>query len=257
MKRYPEKLSSKAFFTLIELLIVIAIIAILASMLLPALAKARGMAKRTSCGNNFKTLGTQFIMYVDTYNGWVPWPTTPYGVSVTNPLGFSATDDSIVAVLAGKTYDTKAAIEQKSLTGPYLCPAADTSLATTGTIYGNSYIMSKSDYKAYGGCFSRETQFIPRKYQHIIPSSVIMMEARFWLWTSGSKSYLYASSAITPNLANTYSDDPLVEPLNYVYAPAWGFHMQSANFLFYDGHVSVYKKGTKFGKVATNYWIPQ
>lgn len=59
-------------FTLVELLVVIGIIALLISILLPALSKVRDSAKTLACLSNCRQLGMAFSMYAGTNRGYLP-----------------------------------------------------------------------------------------------------------------------------------------------------------------------------------------
>lgn len=62
----------KRGFTLVELLVVIGIIALLVSMLLPALNKARQAVYKVSCASNLRQIGLAIQMYANDNKGWMP-----------------------------------------------------------------------------------------------------------------------------------------------------------------------------------------
>ena len=142
--RQDGKLSShcKSFvrneFTLIELLIVIAIIAILASMLLPALGKARDVAKKASCLNNIKQVGTAALFYFEDYN---------YVLAYNGAKRF---DEYLIGNTSAPQYiKTNSFLFGTGATGPvcnYACPAVSAETMREGGTTNSKYYIGFSTY---------------------------------------------------------------------------------------------------------------
>lgn len=80
MNHRPSTINHRAF-TLVELLIVVAILAALAALLFPSLGRARTRAKIVVCTSNLHQIGIAMSSYAGDYRDWFPAPSaaTDYG----------------------------------------------------------------------------------------------------------------------------------------------------------------------------------
>jgi prepilin-type N-terminal cleavage/methylation domain-containing protein len=126
-------------FTLIELLVVISIIALLVSILLPALASARKAATRTKCLANVRGVTQATIIYSNDFKNFMP-------------VAFDATAEPAMRWVNENLYYRKYVTVSSSSTGNvdmFQCPDGFDQEAGRFTVGYNSMILYGSDERYY------------------------------------------------------------------------------------------------------------
>lgn len=100
MNRNRIRKKRKMNFTILELLIVIAIIAILAALFLPALNAARGKGYAIQCLNHLRQIGIGAIQYAGDHNDFMPFP------KLSTPTAFYTWNGQLIGSPQKKTYIT-------------------------------------------------------------------------------------------------------------------------------------------------------
>ena len=134
----PHRATRRAGFTLVEILVVIAIIGILAAILFPVFRSAREAAKRSACASNLKQLGLAFQQYTKDYGDRYPFPANfqgwkaPTASWVTGECDSVTGDACALAKLSDSSWTGKTAIPDvggisnyTKNTEIYQCPSSE------------------------------------------------------------------------------------------------------------------------------------
>lgn len=216
-------------FTLIELLVVVTIIGILASILLPALARAREAARGASCANNMKQMGLVFMMFANEHNGLLPAgaPNAKYGeqnLNISLDLGYYSRRQ----VRNNFIFDAKAVYpDYLNDLGVLVCPSGVVGRGGTKDVYYMDETFSEANIDPVLFQDPRNDRALARlqgaradwecvtnQLYTYLPYAVVTEEQGVFLWNELSRR-MY-------NREENFMDKPIVDPTGNFHAPGGG-----------------------------------
>lgn len=205
----PSRRHARRGFTLLECIVVIAVLGILAAVLIPVVARARSAARTTHCVSNMQQLGRAFTLYAQDHGGSLPPPVSPAGGGTP---WFAA-----LHPYAGKTWTG----DMAELAPVFCCPAWEALPENIPTLDNIGYSMS-THLAGPGASITRPVSLaaIPNPSR-----AVVLIE-----W-SGSPSIIFPVGEASPDeFAGSYTSRFAQQGCDR--------HEGHANYLFAYGHVS-------------------
>jgi prepilin-type N-terminal cleavage/methylation domain-containing protein/prepilin-type processing-associated H-X9-DG protein len=219
-------------FTLVELLVVVAIVTILVALLVPALSRAREHVNRVKCAANLRSLGQAMELYVQHY-GWYPGGDAAegpdYGLFAVWPVRLRAFTGGETEVFNCPSQDERCRWTQGALS-PSGATAAHVAF---GYHIGEPVIRQAGTYFSYG-------------YNHRGPNFDVPMGLGYAVnvpLTAGLEGQVRPSRVRVPEEMIAISDSNADGNMDFAIHPrvaAWypgTVHDGGANVLYCDGHV--------------------
>ncbi len=245
----PDDRSPSFAFSLVELLVVVAIIGVLGALLGPALARGKSAAKRTVCANNLRQLALAGQMYWDDHDGRL----FPYRFD-SDPLGARYWFGWLARGNEGeRAFDPEVGALYPYLKGRGVatCPELN---------YGSRFFKPKAAGAAFG--YGYNLQLSPP----LAPANYRTSQIK-----SHDATALFADAAqVNTFQAPASPENPMLEEFYYINAtePTTHFrHQSKASVVFLDGHVEMQAPtagslnqripGETVGRIATERLKPR
>lgn len=238
MQRH-RAISTNRGLTVIELLIVIALLAILAAIIFILLGRARLICYRLQCASNLRQLSTSFSLYANDWYSYWPCPGGLVG-------------DRTYWAQSGSGGLTRY-VKQRGVNSIWCCPLLDkwTGKYPARSYSMNSYLREPSDIE-YPSCVSF-IKGVNTSKLHVPSRTILLFEGI--PFSSGYQDKIYSEDQICYiyrcanwSWARGYSNIPI----NTI-APGHPWHGQFNNYLYCDGHVAARQPGRRIAPLLSTY----